>query len=192
MNNIDSNILSVRKRGIWKEKEIYFTISTFIFFICSIVGYVMSRDLYKTFHIPEIVLIIGCLSFVTALAANIVVNKRKNRLLIMGEVIWAKIDKKASWIMVNEAKIVCSYFKDDRLWLFETKYSETDVGIKTPKDFYSMDVMPVIVNQENYHEYIILFEEMLLNARKGINRPLYFTPIVRKIDLSEAYKCDKI
>ena len=128
---------------------------------------------------------IGCGSFFIALFINFRINKKKNHLLETGEVIWAKIDKKASWVMSDEVKVTCRYFKENTLWLFEARYTETDVGIKTSKEFYSFDIMPVIVNPLDYSEYIVLLEEMLLSVRKGLNKPIYFTKIVRSVSLPE-------
>ncbi|MCM1162482.1 MAG: hypothetical protein NC412_14855 [Roseburia sp.] len=186
MYGMADSVLCVRKRGIWKEKEIYFTIASTIFLIYSIVGYGMNFEQnIKKFNYASIVLIIAILCFAVSLAINIRVNKRKNQLLVSGEVIYAKIDRKNSWIMPDEAKIKCSYIKDGVLWIFEDRYIETGVGLNTSDNFYDTDVMPVIVNPKNYREYIVLFGDVLLSSRKGVNKPLYFTKIIRKINLND-------
>lgn len=185
MYGMADSVLCVRKRGIWKEKEIYLTIVSIIFLIYAIAGYGMNFELnIKTFNYASIVLIIACLCFIAALTINIRVNKRKNQLLVSGEVIFAKIDRKYSWIMPDEAKIKCSYIKNGVLWIFEARHIETGVGLHTSDRFYDTDVMPVVVNPRNYHEYIVLFEDVLLSSRKGINRPMHFTKVIRKIDLN--------
>ncbi len=186
MYDMIDSVLCVRKRGIWMEKEIYVTIASLIFFIYSMVGYGMNFELnIKSFNYAGIVLILGCLCFTVALTINIRVNKRKNKLLVSGEVIFAKIDRKHSWIISDQGKVKCSYVKDDVLWVFEARYIETDLGLRTSDKFYDTDVMPVIVNPQNYHEYIVLFKDVLLSSRKGVNKPLYFTKVIRKINLND-------
>lgn len=73
--------------------------------------------------------------------------------------------------------------ENDIVWEFKATYCETGVGMSTPQDFFCEDVMPVVVNEKNYGEYVVLFDQILLQARSGINKPMYFTSVIRKIDL---------